>query len=680
MAIVYSYIRFSSRKQMKGDSLRRQSEMGQEWIARNQHTAANLTLHDLGVSAFRGKNKHKGALKTFLNAISDGTIKPGSILLVENLDRLSRQGVLEAYTLFIDILSAGVKIVVLQPYEQVYSKQSANDLVGLMLPLIHFYQAHIESKNKSDRLKKSWEQKRKLAVDGVRFDKRCPSWIQYDSKKNCFVKKDGWKAILFIFKRTVDGVGQGRLLSELQKKGFAPLGISGRWNSSFIQKVLNDRSVLGERQPFTFTEDGVREPEGDPIPDYYPAVVDESLWYQAQAAKAGRAKQKGPNSKFINLFTGLVVNANDRHKMHVQSSPPNNKSDGRRRRLVSYGHKSKLPDSCSISVDYFDFERAILECLTEVSPKNVAPKVNDTTLIEKEQERDGVVARLNQLSESLTDPTTKLLPTIINAVGKLETQKAELSEEIESLKQKRQSNPLYETRSILAMLDKAEGDSKTALRLKLRMLIGNLIESIWVRPEKYRNKVWSIVQIHFKDGGFKHVHMAGGGSSFGFGKIETLYKNRTVVENHFPADDLMNIFDLRDEASIGWSLLTQLREQDNRKLSIPTTISDRLEQAADVWLRIAKNRMSPDSYRVVPSKIHRFVEFIGSQSLCKTLDKKKWSKWTRCLKGKIKSGELSVATARVNYSRARELVVWLAEEDKTELWEGINTAPAQIFP
>ena len=41
MALVYSYIRFSTKKQADGDSKRRQIEMGEEWIARTGHTAAS---------------------------------------------------------------------------------------------------------------------------------------------------------------------------------------------------------------------------------------------------------------------------------------------------------------------------------------------------------------------------------------------------------------------------------------------------------------------------------------------------------------------------------------------------------------------------------------------------------------------------------------------------------------
>ena len=662
MAVVYSYIRFSTKKQILGDSLRRQKEMGEEWIARNGHTQADLTLHDLGVSAFRGKNKHEGALKEFLDAIESGRVSPGSFLLVENLDRLSREGVNKAYTLFTSILSAGVNIVVLRPFEQVYSKESQNDLVELLMPLMSFYLAFLESKNKSDRLRKSWQQKRKEAPEGVPFDGRCPSWIQRNKKSQCFEKKAGWEAIKFIFQRTVEGVGQTRVLSELQEKGFEPLGTSGRWNGSFIQKVLSERTVLGERQPFTTNEEGQRVPEGDPIPGYYPAVIDEGLWLQAQAAKAGRAKQKGPNSTFINLFKGLLFNANDGEKMHVQSSPSG--SSERQRRLVSYGHKSKKAGSCPISVEYFDLERAVLKYLTELSPKDLAPKVTDSDLVAKRQELEGVNVRLNQLSSSLSNMDIPFSPTMVKSIETLEARKVRLKEVIESLQQKRQSDPLFETQSLLTMLDNTKPDNRHALRGKLSMHIGNLIESIWIEPQKHKGRVASVVQLNFADGGHKFV-WCGGGDSTG-------YDFDHKLSPPLPAHDLRNPDRLR--FSLAGSGLADEPE------SIPTTIPDRLEPASDIWLKVAKNRMSSNAYRVVPSKIRRFVEFIGPQARCTSLNKRKWSAWTRWLKDEIKSGELAVATARVNYSRARELIYWLVQEDKTELWEGLDLAPAKIFP
>lgn len=70
MATLYSYIRFSSKRQEQGDSVRRQTAMGEAWLRRHpEHTLdTSLRLSDLGVSAFRGKNldKSKGDLGKFV--------------------------------------------------------------------------------------------------------------------------------------------------------------------------------------------------------------------------------------------------------------------------------------------------------------------------------------------------------------------------------------------------------------------------------------------------------------------------------------------------------------------------------------------------------------------------------------------------------------------------------------
>src|SRR5262245_23575302 len=110
----YSYIRFSNREQKKGDSLRRQTEQAEAYAARRGWTLdTSLNLRDLGVSAFRGDNALVGNLGVFLDAIKRGTVKPGSVLIVESFDRLSRQGIDEGYEVVKKILKAGIIIVTL---------------------------------------------------------------------------------------------------------------------------------------------------------------------------------------------------------------------------------------------------------------------------------------------------------------------------------------------------------------------------------------------------------------------------------------------------------------------------------------------------------------------------------------------------------------------------------------
>jgi DNA invertase Pin-like site-specific DNA recombinase len=70
----YSYIRFSKPEQLKGDSLRRQLDASERLADKHGWPLdQTLSLRDLGVSAFRGRNAERGALKAFLDAVEEGT-------------------------------------------------------------------------------------------------------------------------------------------------------------------------------------------------------------------------------------------------------------------------------------------------------------------------------------------------------------------------------------------------------------------------------------------------------------------------------------------------------------------------------------------------------------------------------------------------------------------------------
>ena len=59
----YSYIRFSSKPQEQGDSLRRQLGLARAWAVRNPgYHLDESTYRDLGIPAFHGKNRTEGAL------------------------------------------------------------------------------------------------------------------------------------------------------------------------------------------------------------------------------------------------------------------------------------------------------------------------------------------------------------------------------------------------------------------------------------------------------------------------------------------------------------------------------------------------------------------------------------------------------------------------------------------
>ena len=75
-----------------------------------------------------------------------------------------------------------------------------------------------------------------------------------------------------------------------------------------MQKILNNEAVLGVFQPHKEVS-GKRMPEGDPIPDYYPPIVDDELFWRARGSIKQR-RRVGAGRKGIsysNLLSGIGI-------------------------------------------------------------------------------------------------------------------------------------------------------------------------------------------------------------------------------------------------------------------------------------------------------------------------------------------------------------------------------------
>jgi DNA invertase Pin-like site-specific DNA recombinase len=192
----FSYIRFSAKEQERGDSLRRQTEMRDAWLARNPGVVldGSLTLRDLGVSAFRGRNREGDAngLGQFLKLVEAGRIPKNALLIVENLDRLSREDELTATHLITGLLLAGVRIVQLEP-EAVFDRSA--DQMQVMRMVLEIGRAHAESARKSVRVGEAWDARKARARAGEgAITARCPAWLELVNGK--FKVRAGAGAVL----------------------------------------------------------------------------------------------------------------------------------------------------------------------------------------------------------------------------------------------------------------------------------------------------------------------------------------------------------------------------------------------------------------------------------------------------------------------------------------------------
>ena len=105
----YSYIRWSSDKQSGGSTLARQLKTAQE-IA-DDNSLELVEMIDSGISAFKGKNSKDGELGRFIDAVENKLIPDNSWLVVENLDRLSREAIINAQQLFLKLLKLGIEVI-----------------------------------------------------------------------------------------------------------------------------------------------------------------------------------------------------------------------------------------------------------------------------------------------------------------------------------------------------------------------------------------------------------------------------------------------------------------------------------------------------------------------------------------------------------------------------------------
>src|SRR5262249_22160074 len=150
----------------------------------------------IGVSAYRGKNIADGALGRFLAAAKAGKIKRGSYLLVESLDRLSRQEIQKSLRIFLDIIDAGINIVTLID-NHVYTAEKL-ELTDFMISLVAMSRANEENETKSTRISAVWAHKRNNAKT-EKMTRIAPSWLRLNDKRQFEVIKERAKIVRSIF-------------------------------------------------------------------------------------------------------------------------------------------------------------------------------------------------------------------------------------------------------------------------------------------------------------------------------------------------------------------------------------------------------------------------------------------------------------------------------------------------
>src|SRR5262249_498119 len=157
----------------------------------------------------RSKNVKTGALRAFLDAVEGGVIPKGSFLLVESLDRVSRDDILAAQAAFLDIINSGVTLVTLVDGRSYSPATVVAHPTDRIISLLTMTRANDESVAKGRRLAAAWHGKReKASKEGKPLTKLCPGWLRLSEDRARYeVIPERAEVVQRIFQLTLEGIG-----------------------------------------------------------------------------------------------------------------------------------------------------------------------------------------------------------------------------------------------------------------------------------------------------------------------------------------------------------------------------------------------------------------------------------------------------------------------------------------
>ncbi|NKE47626.1 recombinase family protein [Roseomonas frigidaquae] len=319
MTKAYSYLRFSTPEQATGDSTRRQRELAEKYAAKTGlELDDSLSLNDPGISAYYGRNANKGALAAFLRAVEDGIVESGSYLLVENLDRLSRQSPWEAMPVFQSIINSGITIVTVQD-EKVYNKKEmVESPFRIFESLMVMIRANEESATKGRRLREAWKAKR-AAASSEPMTSRVPAWLKMNKSGEAIeIDLARMEIIRHIFDLYEMGKGAAQIARMLDAEGIQTFGDGPKqkrkamyWHKTYIQKILSNEAVVGVIIPHQVEYSSGRKGRKalDAIAGYYPAVISREQFDRVQLMREGKAngpRVRAEKGELQSLVAGLA--------------------------------------------------------------------------------------------------------------------------------------------------------------------------------------------------------------------------------------------------------------------------------------------------------------------------------------------------------------------------------------
>lgn len=467
-----SYARYSTDEQEEGDSIRRQTTATDRFAKEHGLTIVERLLETKGRSALKKKHLAPDAkLGAFIADLRANRIAKGTVLIFEAFDRYSRFEPRQAFTLFGEIVDLGCSIGIVTD-GKIYDAKSLEDPFTLMAIIMKLFQGNSESASKRRWLNEAWEAKRATASTKP-MTAKAPFWLRLVDGKFQAIPEHV-KTVKLIFQLTIDGHGLSGVIQELTKRGVVPPN-GGTWARTSLSKILRYKSVIGEYQPKR-----AGKPVGDPIANYYPAIIDETTFYKCQSTRP-KGFNKGRKSQHVNLFTGLLFDANDKSSYILLCT------GGRRLLLSTAMHTGQ---AAYATLNYDAFEQAFLGAFNELKAEYLKPQAQEqNNIADIEAKLIKINMKIEALNQKLLEDDDFTLG--LELLSKLSSDRKALQATLEHERAKQASTEAATVNECFEVLQLLQGEgSTTALRLKARAILQDMVTRVDLTPEAgaYKHK------------------------------------------------------------------------------------------------------------------------------------------------------------------------------------------------
>lgn len=455
-AIIYA--RFSSAQQGEGFSIERQLTLGRQFIEA-KGWQFHSSIQDEARSAFHGKNRLEGAaLHTFELEARNGLHKD-KVLVVENLDRLTRQGAKAAAKLVWSLNECGVDVATFQGDGTVYLAEASDDLLSVFGLIIKSQMSHEESLNKSKRGKATWQNRHKRIAAGEKNVPvgKAPPWLVRTAEGYAVIP-DRAAIINEVFDLYIAGLGFDGIAKKLNARGETSWTKSQRgWYQPYLHRLITNRAVTGEY---------LNHLTGEVLSsDFYPEIVSKQKFFRAQAMLQTKQRTGGRDSKKRrNLLTGIVFcgkcgNTAGYESKGENSFTPYVTKDGQVRKYARKHYERLRCDdnrrraTCDNNTlfDYPTVERAVLDKLLDSTLNTNNPKLNqlDEQIASTVRALEIEQTKLDNLLDAIEAGQGRALAA---RLGTVEQERDRLNDELEALRRQREIEAALPSRLASAAL------------------------------------------------------------------------------------------------------------------------------------------------------------------------------------------------------------------------------------